>query len=62
MRDPDRIDRILDKIRDVWHKYPELRLGQLMYVVYRGPRDFLIHEEDDNLERAIDEFIRNDEG
>lgn len=30
MRDPDRIDRILDKIRIVWLENPVQRLGQLL--------------------------------
>ena len=30
MRDPDRIDRILDEIAFFWKAYPELRLMQLI--------------------------------
>lgn len=30
MRDPDRIRDVLDAIRRVWEKYPDLRLGQLI--------------------------------
>lgn len=30
MRDPQRIDEILDELRDFWKKYPDLRLGQLV--------------------------------
>tara|TARA_R110002074_G_scaffold402324_1_gene606973 strand:- start:22947 stop:23138 length:192 start_codon:yes stop_codon:yes gene_type:complete len=30
MRDPDRIDPIIDKLRELWKKYPDLRLGQLV--------------------------------
>lgn len=30
MRDPDRIDKILEEVKRVWEKYPDLRLGQLL--------------------------------
>lgn len=29
MRDPARIDPIIEKIRRLWKQYPDLRLGQL---------------------------------
>lgn len=30
MRNPERIDEILELISDIWHKHPDLRLGQLI--------------------------------
>lgn len=30
MRDPTRIDIILTRLSNLWHKYPDLRLGQLI--------------------------------
>jgi uncharacterized protein YihD (DUF1040 family) len=30
MRDPQRIDRILAKLRGYWHAHPDLRLGQIV--------------------------------
>ncbi len=30
MRDPERIDQVLAVVREVWHRYPDLRLGQLI--------------------------------
>lgn len=30
MRDPARIDRVLKKLRLLWQRYPDLRLGQLI--------------------------------
>lgn len=30
MRAPARIDQVLAVVRDVWHRYPGLRLGQLI--------------------------------
>jgi uncharacterized protein YihD (DUF1040 family) len=31
MRNPDRIDGILKVLADYWKKYPDLRLGQIIY-------------------------------
>lgn len=30
MRDPQRIDRILERLRRYWHDHPDLRLGQIV--------------------------------
>lgn len=30
-RDIERIDRMVKTLREVWHKYPDLRLGQLVH-------------------------------
>ena len=30
MRDPDRIDDVIEQIRITWHAAPDLRLGQLI--------------------------------
>ena len=38
MRDPGRIDQILDLLREVWTRSPDLRLGQLIVNAVR-PRD-----------------------
>ena len=31
MRDVNRIDEIIEALRDCWKQYPDLRLGQLIY-------------------------------
>lgn len=33
MRNPKRIDAILDRIRDEWNKNPDLRLHQLLMIM-----------------------------
>lgn len=30
MRGPNRIDDILERLKDIWKAYPDLRLGQLI--------------------------------
>lgn len=42
MRDPKRIDRIVEQIRELWKKYPDMRLGQMMAFIKslnEGPMD-----------------------
>lgn len=35
MRDPERIDRIVERLRILWHKMPDQRLGQLLMNIHR---------------------------
>ena len=51
MRDPNRIDRVLQEISTIWHKCPDLRLGQLIGNVLEGPN--LYYVEDDGLVNAL---------
>lgn len=53
MRDPARIDRILEAIRLKWKASPDLRLGQLL--INAAPRfeDAGYHVEDGELEVAL---------
>ena len=51
MRDPKRIDVILQEISTIWHKYPDMRLGQLIGNVLEGPS--LYYVEDNSLVKAL---------
>ena len=31
-RDPTRIDGVVEKLREVWKKHPDLRLAQLVFI------------------------------
>jgi hypothetical protein len=56
MRDPDRIRRLLNKIRDKWVTQPDTRLLQL--IINQVPNldpEHLYYLEDDTLERFLDE-------
>ena len=54
MRDPERIDKVLAAIGEVWYKYPDLRLGQLILNVVQDPTLYYIEDED--LVKRIDKF------
>ena len=55
MRNPNRIDRILDKYKRVWKAMPDLRFTQL-YVNMLGTGDYF-YLEDDKFEKKLDELI-----
>jgi len=59
VRDPARIARISEKLLQVWQKYPDLRLGQL--ITNLGEFGSLEHYawfiEDDHMEQRIDAVL-----
>ena len=63
MRDPKRIERMCDLLKEQWHKYPDQRLGQLLinYVFGRVNRHVIFYQEDDESEERLKklEWIAN---
>jgi hypothetical protein len=61
MRDPARIEKILEVVRGVWERYPDLRLGQLIgnAADIRNVDSYYI--EDDDLEDELWGMIVQDE-
>lgn len=66
MRDPARIDRVIELLRAAWHASPDLRLGQLISNLTANDRsiesDSDIHNEiwcreDDHWEASMREWI-----
>ena len=58
MRDPARIDRVTDLLREVWHLDPGMRLTQLVMVVSNQASDAgaLWHLEDDTMEQRLKSY------
>lgn len=54
MRDPNRISKVLDSIKKIWEKYPDMRLGQLICNVLRDPT--LYYVEDDELVEFLNAY------
>ena len=54
MRDPERIPVILERLRKVWEKYPDLRLGQLIINVF-GDAYYI---EDEKLVEALESYYK----
>jgi len=64
MRDINRIDRIIELLRELWKKYPDQRLGQLLenYIFFNGERGDvtsvrLFYQEDNITERILEDKI-----
>jgi uncharacterized protein YihD (DUF1040 family) len=57
MRDPNRIEGIIQRLREVWFREPDLRLGQL---ILNGPK-FGSHPNLDNLQTVTKVFNIEDE-
>ncbi len=55
MRDPARIDRMIERLREVWHASPDMRLGQLLVNVIRPsqPCPQIFHAEDTETEAKL---------
>jgi len=59
MRDPKRINRILKLLKEVWKKYPDLRLLQLLMNITpmdKSPYNF----EDEEIERLLKFEVESD--
>lgn len=54
MRDAKRIDVVLQEISNIWHTYPDMRLGQLICNVIQDPALYYI--EDKDLVERLKEF------
>ena len=58
MRDPARIDRMLELIRKVWYDEPDLRLTQLIMNELRMNSD-PYYVEDETLEDALKAYCKD---
>jgi hypothetical protein len=56
-RSLDRIDRILKLISIIWHKAPDLRLGQLLYNFANFRDDIFSIEDNDTEDKLMTAFI-----
>lgn len=63
MRDPARIDRIIEKLRGVWKAQPDLRLGQLLVNAIRPsqPCPQVFFPEDTIIESGLDKYCGSGE-
>lgn len=56
-RQKERIAPFLDRIREVWEKYPDLRFMQLIFIITKYPQDCFYMEEDEFL-KLLEEWER----
>jgi uncharacterized protein YihD (DUF1040 family) len=60
MRDPKRIDRILELLGTYWHANPDLRLGQIVENMAVQQMTDPFYAEDFRIEEALVEAIAKD--
>ena len=57
MRDPERIDRMVEVLRQAWHRHPDWRLNQLIIntcnVPYEANLGSVYYVEDDTMEKKL---------
>ncbi len=58
MRPTNRIERILEKLKRVWEKQPDIRLGQLISNLPKDDRD-IFFIEDEELEKMLNEDLED---
>lgn len=63
MRDPARIDRVIEKLRDLWKLQPDMRLGQLLVNVIRPsqPCPQIFYAEDTDTEQKLTQYLAETE-
>jgi hypothetical protein len=54
MREPGRIERILNLVRKIWYIYPDQRFGQLITNCISSEMWFI---EDDEIEKRLKEIL-----
>lgn len=68
MRDEERIPVILDKVKDLWVRHPDMRFGQLTYLIFYQMEETkkfgrtgidMFHVEDDIFEICLDKIIKD---
>ena len=59
MRDPKRIDDVLETIGTIWKKSPDLRLLQLLInALLSVKQDYYYYVEDDILIKSLEEYYK----
>lgn len=53
MRDIYRIDEITDALNELWHEFPDMRLGQLIENFIIDPNRLFFQEDDDTLDNIV---------
>jgi len=63
-RDPERIDRILEKLGEIWKQQPDTRLGQLVsnLSAMANPKGDVYFTEDHDIEKVIDGQLEEKRG
>ena len=58
MRKIERIPRVMGKLQTAWALVPDWRLCQLISNLHGNGQQDIFHTEEDELEQALDSFIK----
>jgi len=61
MRDPKRINPILQKFEKIWNQYPDQRFGQLVYNLFTTDNKNMFYVEDTDFESTLDNLLNNNQ-
>jgi len=56
-RDPERIDRVIDALRELWHRHPDYRLTQLVVNLTGKVAPEVFSFEDEPFERQLRRWL-----
>lgn len=58
MRDPKRIPLVIEKLREVWYKYPDMRFMQLVeFMKLKSPADDPFYLEDEEFLQVLEDDL-----
>lgn len=57
MRDPERIEEVLQAISDAWHKVPDWRFGQFICNLQLAETNDLFYVEDDKFIELLEKYF-----
>lgn len=60
MRNPKRIDPMIEKLREAWKKVPDWRLGQLVSNLQGAGVQDVFSPEDKEWDKWLDKFLKGD--
>mgnify|MGYP001069740887 CR=1 FL=1 len=58
MRDINRIKPFLEKLEEIWKKYPDLRFGQLINNIFAGQQNLFYYLEDFEIIEIIEKYYK----
>ena len=61
MRDPNRIDKFLERLGMYWKQVPDWRFGQLFCNMQRFDGSDLFYKEDEDLLRLFRKYFQNED-
>ena len=62
MRDPARINKLLELIKQYWHEHPDLRIGQVLFSLTYPCTTDIFYVEDDMFIKTLEKKLEeNDE-